>query len=53
MSDSEIRLSIPRDIDDNLQALAHDLGKPVDYVIITALEKYIRDCEESGEYDAE
>lgn len=53
MNESEIKLSIPRDLEDGIQALAHDIGKPVEYVIITALEKYLRDCEESGDYDVE
>ena len=51
MSDVQMTITIPKDLEDSLETLAHDLDKSLEYVVVTALEKYIRDCEESGELD--
>ncbi len=51
MSDVQMSITIPKELEESLETLAHDLDKPVEYIIVTALEKYVRDCEESGELD--
>lgn len=49
MSSEETRIAIPKDLKESLQRLATDLGKPLEYIILTALEKYIHESEESEE----
>lgn len=51
MNEVEITITITKDLEDSLEILAHDLNKSMEYIITTALEKYIRDCEESGDLE--
>ena len=46
MGEKELCVRIDSSLLENLEDLACDLGKPLDYIVQTALEKYLQDCDE-------
>ena len=45
MKKKELCIRLDPDLLERLEALARDLGKPPEYLLHTALEKYLRDCD--------
>jgi predicted DNA-binding protein len=49
MEKRELCVRLDIDLVERLEALASDIGKPVEYMLQTAVEKYLRDCDESAD----
>ena len=49
MDEKEVRIRLDASTVHAFEELAATFGKPLDYMIQTALEKYLRDCEENQE----
>jgi len=47
MDERELCIRLSSGIVERLETLADGIGKPLGYLIQTALEKYIQDCDEN------
>ena len=50
MDERELCIRLHSGLLDRLETLANDIGKPLEYVLQTAIEKYLRDCDASADY---